>query len=249
MRWNTGRRKFHPHERIFQIPQISYREQAPVFKLRGYFDNDNDHLANWRGRKLIVEFETWKEMIDSLARLRFNYIDIHDLLGRPEYYLRDYYQQMTEFHTDLELVEQVIDYAHSKGLLVQIPMYLGWEFRHLSMDEVCLTQNYEKWMEIYEYYLSETPLGKGDLFLARPRHPIYDWAYDCPAEKEEGIGPGPLLVSVFEGLSRLIRKYRPGGQLICDLWQEGRPLWANGDFCPGQGCADAVGGCGSRRLH
>ena len=214
------------------IPDLSFRERPPRFKLRGYFDNDNDMLANWKGRKLIVEFDIWKEMIDSLARLRYNYIDIHDLLGRPEYYLRDYYLEMTEYHTDLELVDRVIDYAHSKGMLVQIPMYLGWELKHLEMDEVCLTSNFNKWMDIYSYYLRETPLGKGDLFLARPRHPIYDWPYSCPEEEELQIPVGPLLEVVFSGLGKLINKYRPGGILVCDLWQEGRALWTEGQFSP-----------------
>jgi hypothetical protein len=219
-----------PKQTELKMPEMDFREQAPAFKLRGYFDNDNDMLANWKGRKLIVEFDIWKEMIDSLARLRYNYIDIHDLLGRPEYYLRDYYTEMTDYHTDLELVDQVIDYAHSKGLLVQIPMYLGWEFMHLEMDEVCITSHFDRWMEIYSFYLRETPLGKGDLFLARPRHPIYDWAYTCPEEEAVGLHPGPLMEAVFSGLGKLIKRYRPGGVLICDLWQEGRDMWHSSQF-------------------
>ncbi|MCW8925977.1 MAG: glycosyl hydrolase 115 family protein [Xanthomonadales bacterium] len=215
-----------------KIPPLTYRAPAPVFSLRGYFDNDNDHLANWRGRKLIVEFDTWKQMIDSLARLRYNYIDIHDLLGRPEYYLRDYYTQMTDYHTDLELVEQVIDYAHLKGMLVQIPMSLGWEFRHIGLDQVCLTEHFDLWMETYAYYLSETPLGKADLFLVRPRHPIYDWEYKCPSEEEQGIPHGPLLQRMITELDALIQRYRPAAQLVTDLWQEGRPLWTSGEFSP-----------------
>ncbi len=219
-----------PKQTELEIPELDFREQAPAFKRRGYFDNDNDMLANWKGRKLIVEFDIWKEMIDSLARLRYNYIDIHDLLGRSEYYLRDYYTEMTDYHTDLELVDQVIDYAHSKGLLVQIPMYLGWEFMHLEMDEVCITSHFDRWMEIYSFYLRETPLGKGDFFLARPRHPIYDWAYTCPEEEAVGLHPGPLMEAVFSGLGKLIKKYRPGGVLICDLWQEGRDMWHSNQF-------------------
>lgn len=214
------------------IPELSFRKSAPVYKYRGYFDNDNDLLANFKGRKLIVELDLWKEIINTVARLGYNYIDIHDLLGRPEYYLRDYYIKLTDYHTDLKLVDQVIDYAHSKGLLVQIPMYLGWEFKHITLDQTCLTKYYDLWMQTYEYYLTKTPLGKADLFLQRPRHPFYDWAYKCPEETAAGIKTGDLMNKMFEGLYQLLQKYRPGSVLFCDLWSEGRPLWASGEFSP-----------------
>lgn len=38
-------------QKLLKIPTLDHREQPPAFKLRGYFDNDNDMLANWRGRK------------------------------------------------------------------------------------------------------------------------------------------------------------------------------------------------------
>ncbi len=214
------------------IPHLSFRKQAPVYRYRGYFDNDNDLLANFKGKKLIVELDLWKEIINTVARLGYNYIDIHDLLGRPEYYLREYYIQLTEYHTDLALVDSVIDYAHSKGLLVQVPMYLGWEFKHINLDQTCLTQYYALWMETFTYYLTKSPLGKADLFLQRPRHPFYDWAYKCPEETSKGIKTGDLMNKMFEGLYQLLQKYRPGAVLFCDLWSEGRPLWASGEFSP-----------------
>jgi hypothetical protein len=226
----TGKKPEAPEK--FEIPEMSFREKAPVFPMRGYFDNDDDMLANWKGRKLIVELDTWKEIINSLARLRYNYIDPHDLLGRPEFWVWDYYMNMVEYHTDLKLVNQVIDYAHSKGMMVQIPMYLGWEFHHIDFDKICLTEHYDHWMEVYEYYLTKTPFAKGDIYLARPRHPIYDWAYYCEAEEKAGIMTGPLMNKMFQGLSDLIDKYRPEAILVCDLWREGRPMWESGEFAP-----------------
>ncbi len=217
-----------------QVPVLSFRKPAPVYKYRGYFDNDNDLLANFKGRKLIVELDLWKEIINTIARLGYNYIDIHDLLGRPEYYLREYYIKLADYHTDLNLVNQVIDYAHSKGLLVQVPMYLGWEFKHINPDQICLSQYYDLWMDTYTYYLTKTPLGKADLFLQRPRHPFYDWAYKCPEETAKGIKTGDMMNKMFEGLYQLLQKYRPGSVLFCDLWSEGRPLWESGEFSPGK---------------
>ena len=216
----------------FNLPELSFRQTPPTFPLRGYFDNDDDFLANWKGRKLIVELDIWKEMINSLARLGYNYIDIHDLLGRPEFYEWDYYKKMTEYHTDLKLVDEVIDYAHSKGMLVQIPMYLGWEFHHMDLEKVCLSEHMDHWMENYRYYLEETPLGKGDLFLQRPRHPYYDYGYNCPEELKAGIKPGPLMTEMFNKLQELILTHNPKAVLFCDLWREGRPMWASGEFAP-----------------
>jgi hypothetical protein len=217
---------------VFELPELSFREQPPVFPRRGYFDNDNDMLANWKGRKLIVELDTWKEMINSLSRMRYNYIDLHDTLGRPEFYEWDYYKNMVEYHTDLELVDQVIDYAHSKGMMVQIPMYLGWEFYHMDFDKVSLSKHHDHWMEVYEYYLTQTPLAKADMFLARPRDPVYDRAYKSEEEKQAGIKPGPLMTKMFAGLKALIDQHCPGSILVCDLWREGRPMWKSGSFAP-----------------
>jgi hypothetical protein len=226
----TGKKPEAPEK--FNISEMSFREKPPVFPMRGYFDNDNDMLANWKGKKLIVELDTWQKIINSLARLRYNYIDPHDLLGRPEFWVWDYYKNMTEYHTDLELVNQVIDYAHSKGMMVQIPMYLGWEFHHIDFDKICLTQHHDHWMKVYEYYLTKTPFAKGDIFLARPRHPIYDYGYSCEEEKKAEIKVGPLMEKMFKGLQDLLSKYQPEAILVCDLWREGRPMWQNGEFAP-----------------
>jgi len=215
------------------IPEIAFRENPPVFPLRGYFDNDNDMLANWKGKKLTVEFDTWKEMIDSLARLRYNYIDLHDTLGRAEFWNWKYYtEKFPGYHTDLELINKIIDYAHSKGMLVQVPMYLGWEFYHLPYEKICLSRYNEDWMQVYRYYLEKTPLGKADMFLQRPRDPWWDKGYKCKEEEENGTPAGPLLQNMFNGLVGIVNKDRPGGKVICDLWAEGRQMWAQNSFNP-----------------
>ncbi len=216
----------------FVLPTVSFREKPPVFALRGYFDNDDDLIANFSGRKLIIEFDLWKEMINSLARMRYNYIDLHDTFGRAEFWNWDYYRNIVRYHTDLNLIDRIIDYAHSKGMLVQAPMYLGWEFYHLDYDQICLSRYFDRWMVVYKYYLTETPLGKCDLFLQRPRDPWWDTAYRCPEETQAGIKPGPLMTQIFNGLLELVNTYRPGGKVICDLWAEGRAMWRAGEFNP-----------------
>lgn len=226
----TGRRP--PPCDKFEIPSADIREKPPAFPLRGYFDNDNDMIANWKDPKLIIEFETWKEMIDSLARLRYNYIDLHDTLGRAEFWNWPYYTGKFDYHADVELIDRIIDYTHSKGLMAQIPMYLGWEFHHLPEDKFCLSKHHDDWMEVYRYYLEESPIGKADLFLQRPRDPWWDRAYRCPEEEAAGILPGPLMTRMFNGLLELVNKHRPGGKVVCDLWAEGREMWRANNFDP-----------------
>lgn len=208
-----------------EIPELDYICESPAFKLRGFKNIGGGLLANWKTPKLITEFETYKEVIDSLARMRFNYVDIGDLLGRPVFYSSDYFSERVDYKVDLELVRQVIDYAHSKGVLVQVPMRLNLEFMHLEHDEICITSHFDRWMELYSYYLRETPLGRADLFALSPTHPIDDHEYRCIEEEAVGLHPGPLFEAVFSGLGKLIQKYRPGGVLICDLWGDGRAMW------------------------
>ncbi|HOX28471.1 MAG TPA: glycosyl hydrolase 115 family protein, partial [bacterium] len=222
-----------PKKKSPPMPASAIREKPPVFPLRGYFDNDDDMIANWKGKKLIIEFETWKEMIDSLARMRYNYIDLHDTLGRAEFWNWQYYKEkFPGYKTDLDLISKIIDYAHGKGMLVQVPMYLGWEFHHLPYDKICLGEYHEDWMAVYEYYLKETPLGKADLFLQRPRDPWWDKGYACQEEIAAGTDPGPLMTKMFNGLQVLVDEYRPGGKVICDLWAEGRDMWRRDAFNP-----------------
>jgi len=221
----------------FSMPaDLDVRVPAPVFPLRGYFDNDDDMIANWRGKKLIIEFDTWKEIIDSLARMRYNYIDLHDTLGRAEFWNWPYYlTKFPGYETDVELVGQIIDYAHSKGMLVQIPMYLGWQFHHLPEDKFCLSKYHADWMAVYEYYLTQSPIGKADLFLQRPRDPWWDRAYRCQEEADAGTPPGPLMTDMFNGLRELVSKHTKNGKVICDLWAEGRAMWAANQFNPDAG--------------
>lgn len=218
----------------FRIPDVKFRENPPVFPLRGYFDNDDDMIANWKGKPLVIEFDTWKEMIDSLARLRYNYIDLHDTLGRAEFWNWEYYTSRYDYHTDLDLVEKIIDYAHGKGMLVQVPMYLGWEFHHLPYDKICLSRYQDEWMQVYRDYLTKSPLGKADMFLQRPRDPWWDKGYFCKEESEVGDSPGPLMTKMFDGLLGEVSRDRPGGKVICDLWAEGRAMWRAGNFAPAQ---------------
>ena len=226
-----------------------YREEAPVIPLRGYFDNDNDMLANWYrqdlgagNRKLVIERATWRDMIDTLARLRYNFIDLHDTLGRPEFFAWDFYQKkFPGYEADPQLIRDVIDYAHQKAMLVQVPLYLGWEFLRkkdgapwrpgrLSEQDLCYSKSKERWHEILDYMLNDehSPVKDGDIFLQRPRHPYFDYPYTPCA----GEAVGPLMTEWTNHMYQEVKKTNPEAQLVMDLWHEGQGLWQSGAFRP-----------------
>jgi len=215
------------------IPSAAIRSKPPVFALRGYFDNDDDMIANWKGRKLIIEFDLWKEMIDSLARLRYNYIDIFDTLGRAEFWNWKYYKdKVPDYHADLKLVEQIIDYAHGKGMMVQVPVTFGYEFHRLPIEKICLSRYHDDWLSVFDYYMKKTPIGKADLFEYSPRDPWWDRAYRCPEEEANGIAPGPLHTRMINDIMRLVKSHNPKARVVGMLWSDAQDLWLRGGYEP-----------------
>ena len=216
-----------------ELPEINIRKPPPAFQLRGYFDNDSDMLANWQGQKLVIEFETWKQMIDSLARLGYNYVDPFDTMGRSEFWVWPYYKnKFPGYHTDLALLNRIIDYAHEKGMMVQVSTYLGWEFLHLPREQNCLSRHHEDWMAAYRQLLENTPVGKADIFIHSPRDPWWDRPYRCNYEKALGIEPGPLHTRVINELNVMIKRRNPNAKLLCMLWSDGKKDWLAGKFKP-----------------
>ncbi|MFO8056803.1 MAG: glycosyl hydrolase 115 family protein [bacterium] len=215
------------------IEPIHVRREPPAFKLRGYFDNDSDMLANYKGRKLVIEFDTWKEMIDSLARLGYNFIDPFDTMGRTEFWVWPYYKEnFPGYHTDLELLNKIMDYAHKKGMLVQVSTYLGYEFHHLPYEKKCLSIYHDDWIEAYRYLLEETPAGKADIFYHSPRDPWWDWPYICAYETLLGIDKGRLHSRLINDLYKLVKEHNPDARLMGLFWSDGKEFWEKGTYRP-----------------
>ena len=100
----------------------------PKVPILAYFENDVDELANYRGKLLEYDWESYTEMINSLVRLRYNAIQLFDMLGRPEFFTRPEYKKLVpDYKIDIDYLDKMIDYAHEKGMQIQIDFELGYQ--------------------------------------------------------------------------------------------------------------------------
>lgn len=194
-----------------------------------YFENDVDELANMRKPYLEYDMETWKGMVNSLRRMRYNAIHPFDMLGRPEFYTREPYRKLRpDYKVNLPLIDSMMDYAHLKGMKIQVDLSLGYHMRSISENEaLCWSQYKDKWIETWIYYLTKTPLGKADIYSMRPRNQIWDRAYvsSCGENRVE------IFNQVFAALDSVLAIYKPGAQKICTCYDDGMDLFNEG-FSP-----------------
>lgn len=204
---------------------------APVVPLLVYFENDVDELANFRGTSLQYDWESFTEMIDSLVRLRYNGIELFDMLGRIEFYQRpEYVTRYPDYQLDTAYLQRMIDYIHDKGMLLQIDMMMGRQLGSLPEDAAnCWSSHQQQWLDTWRYYLEKTPIKQADIFSLRPRHQIWDWAYQssCGEDKAE------VFNQVFAALGKLLDEYKPDAVKVCTCYHDGMALF-NGSFNPPQ---------------
>ncbi|MEO9891391.1 glycosyl hydrolase 115 family protein [Aurantibacter sp.] len=191
-----------------------------------YFENDVDELANYRGKLLEYDWESYTEMINSLVRLRYNAIQLFDMLGRPEFFLRPEYKKLSpDYKIDINYIEKMIDYAQSKGMKVAIDFALGYQIHPMSTDKATCWKDYkEDWLTAWRYYLEETPLEKTDIFILRPRHQVWDWEYksSCEEDKIE------VFNQVYEAFGKLVDEYKPNADKVLVCYSDGMQMWNDG---------------------
>ncbi len=198
----------------------------PKVPILCYFENDVDELANYRGKPLEYDWESYTEMIDALVRLRYNAIQLFDMLGRPEFYIRpEYKDRYPNYQLDVEYLDQMIDYAHNKGMKVQVDFALGYQLHPMDEDKAnCWKLYKQNWIDAWRYYFEETPLAKTDIFILRPRHQVWDWEYKstCGEDKIE------VFNEVFGVFDELVDSYKPNAikALIC--YSDAMQMYNNG---------------------
>lgn len=204
-------------ERIVEPPAIPYLV---------YFENDVDELANLKKPLLEYDWETYTELVDALVRLRYNGIELFDMLGRTEFFTRPAYLALRpDYETNLDLVDRMIDYAHEKGMLVQIDMMMGRQFGQITTAESnCWSQHKDAWVSTWSDYLTDTPLGKADIFTLRPRNQLLDWPYVSSCDEDRVT----VFNEVYAAFGELLDTLKPGAVKVCVCYDDGMDLYNEG---------------------
>lgn len=191
-----------------------------------YFENDVDELANMRKPFLEYDMETWKALVNSLRRIRYNAIHPFDMFGRPEFYTREPYLKLRpDYKVNLPLVDSMMAYAHLKGMKIQVDLSLGYHMRSITDAEaLCWSQYKDKWIDTWIYYLTKTPLGKADIYSMRPRNQVWDRAYVSSC----GENRVKIFNEVFAALDSVLAIYKPGVLKLVTCYDDGMDLFNEG---------------------
>ena len=199
---------------------------APLVPIRCYLDSDHDELANLTRPYLEIDFSLWKEMIDSLVRVGYNALDIFDQLGRTEFTTRVPYLRIRPgYEVNRDLINRIIDYAHKKGMKIQISFFLGWQFRCIS-DTAShdWSGHRDEWLETWRYYLAETPIGRGDIFLNQPRD--QKLAHPYRSSSDEDVAR--VFNEAFREMGKIIKEHNPMAIIVADLFSDGLEVFRAG---------------------
>ncbi|CAL1518706.1 glycosyl hydrolase 115 family protein [Chitinophaga sp. MM2321] len=199
---------------------------SPVVPIICYMENDVDELANLHKPYLEYDMDTWKGMVNSLRRTHYNAIHLFDMLGRPEFYTRAPYKKLRpDYQVNLPLVDSMITYAHLKGMKIQVDLSLGYQMKSISDSEaLCWTENKDKWIATWVYYLTKTPLARADIYSLRPRNQVWDRAYvsSCGEDRVK------IFNEIFAAVDSVLNVYRPGVTKVCVCYDDGMELFNSG---------------------
>ena len=198
----------------------------PKIPILCYFENDVDELANIKEPKLEYDWKNYTELINSLVRLKYNAIQLFDMLGRPEFFLRPEYKKVRpDYDVRLSYIDSMINYAHDMGMMVQIDLALGYKFKPMDQQMAdCWKNHKQDWLDAWRHYFEETPIGKADIFVLRPRNQVWDWEYksSCGEDKID------VFNEVYAELGDLIDEYKPDAHKVAVCYSDGMQMYNNG---------------------
>lgn len=198
----------------------------PVIPLLVYFENDVDELLNLKAPMLEYDWSSFTNMIDSLVRLKYNGIEMFDMLGRIEFYTRPaYLQQHPDYQLNVPHLEKMMQYVHDKGMYIQVDMMQGRQLHTLDQAaSTCWTEHKQQWIDGWRYYLTQTPVKNIDIFALRPRNQLLDWKYKstCGEDKVE------VFNEVYVEFNKIINEFKPDAPRVCICYSDGMQMFNNG---------------------
>ena len=199
---------------------------SPEVPILCYFENDVDELANLKAPFLEYDWESYTQMINSLVRLKYNAIHLFDMLGRPEFFLREEYKKVRpDYDIRFSYIDSLINYAQDMGMMVQIDFSLGYKIHPMEQDKAdCWTEHKDAWIETWRYYFEHTPLRKADIISLRPRNQVWDWEYKSACGEDKTA----VFNEVYVELGKLIDEYKPDAIKVATCYTDGMEMFNNG---------------------
>ncbi|MEP2653217.1 MAG: glycosyl hydrolase 115 family protein [Paraglaciecola sp.] len=202
---------------------------APVVPLLVYFENDVDELLNLKSPSLEYDWDSFTNMIDSLVRLKYNGIEMFDMLGRIEFYTRPaYLERHPDYQLNVPHLEKMMQYVHDKGMYIQVDMMQGRQLHTLNVAaSTCWTNYKQDWIDGWRYYLTHTPVKNIDIFALRPRNQLLDWEYksSCGEDKVS------VFNEVYVEFNKIVNEFKPDAPRVCICYSDGMEMFNNG-FAP-----------------
>ncbi len=199
---------------------------SPVVPLLVYFENDVDELLNLKSPELEYDWDSFTNMIDSLVRLKYNGIEMFDMLGRIEFYTRPaYLEKNPGYQLDVPYLEKMMQYVHDKGMYIQVDMMQGRQLHTLSVEaSTCWTENKQEWIDGWRYYLTETPVKNIDIFALRPRNQLLDWKYKSTC----GENKVDVFNEVYVEFNKIVNEFQPEAPRVCICYSDGMEMFNDG---------------------
>lgn len=199
---------------------------SPVVPLLVYFENDVDELLNLKSPSLEYDWNSFTNMIDSLVRLKYNGIEMFDMLGRIEFYTRPaYLEQHPNYQLNVPYLEKMMQYVHDKGMYIQVDMMQGRQLHTLSVDaSTCWAENKQEWIDGWRYYLTETPVKNIDIFALRPRNQLLDWKYKSTC----GENKVDVFNEVYVEFNKIVNEFKPDAPRVCICYSDGMEMFNDG---------------------
>ena len=154
----------------------------------------------------------YTKVIDSIAQLGFNVVDISRILEHIKL------RTGTMIEEEYLLLLEVVDHIKSVGMKIQSDMSLGWTIKtENDNDKGCWESFSDLWEDKWDYLLRNSVLGDSDFLKLRARAIIWDSPYSCLCEKCVAKQDGEILTEIFLSFENIVKEIDPSIKLVAEF--------------------------------